>query len=152
MQNICIRWNFIYLMLRRAYQLHDFINFWIKKLFDNQRIQCLKVNKNKKHLILLIDNMLNSFYEYILIVSKTIQIDIHLRFCIFNYMFDYLKELKNISTTNTVFLQRTTVIKTCQAILNKFSKYYSKIKDSNETLYNLVNILNFTQRLNIYKI
>jgi len=31
-------------------------------------------------------------------------------------------------------------------------KYYVKIKDSDETIYNLANILNFTMKLNLYKI
>ena len=70
--------------------------------------------------------MSNSFYEFALIVSKTIQVDIHLRFCIFNHRFDHLKELKNTMTINTAFSQRTTAIKACQTTSNKLSKYYSK--------------------------
>ena len=102
------------------------------------------MNKNECWLILLIGNVLNSFHKYTLTVSRTIQIDIHLRFCIFNYIFDYLKKLKNTITTNTVLLQRTIVIKVCQTVSNKLSKYYSKIEDSNEIIYNLINILDFT--------
>ena len=54
-------------------------------------------------------------------------------------------------TTNTTFSQRTTVIKACQAVSNKLSKYYSKTEDSDKTMYNFVNILDITQKLNLYK-
>ena len=66
-------------------------------------------------------------------------------------MFDHLKKLKDIMTKNTIFSQYTTVIITSQAASNKFSKYYSKTKDSNETMYNFDNILDLTQKLNLYK-
>ena len=36
-------------------------------------------------------------------------------------------------------------------VLIKLAKYYVKIKDSNKTIYNLANILNFTMKLNLYK-
>ena len=52
---------------------------------------------------------------------------------------------------NTIFLQRATVIKVCQATLNKLSKYYSKTEDSNEIIYNLINIFDLTQKWNLYK-
>ena len=96
--------------------------------------------------------MLNSFYNCILVVSRITQIDIHLKFRIFNHRFDHLKKLKNIMITNTVFLQRAIVIKAYQAVSNKLSNYWSKTEDSNKTIYNLVNILDLTQKLNFYKI
>ena len=66
-------------------------------------------------------------------------------------MFNHLKKLKDIMTINTIFLQCTTEIKACQAASNKLSKYYSKTENSNETMYNLVNILDLTQKLSLYK-
>ena len=47
--------------------------------------------------------MLNLFYKCTLIVLKTIQIDIHLKFYEFNYMFDRLKKLKNTIMINIAF-------------------------------------------------
>ncbi len=40
----------------------------------------------------------------------------------------------------------------CKKVSIKLVKYYVKIKDSDETIYNLANILNFTMKLNLYKI
>ena len=66
-------------------------------------------------------------------------------------MFDHLKKLKNTMTINIAFLQRATVIKACQTVLNKLWKYYSKTKNLNEIIYNFVDILNLTQKLNFKK-
>ncbi len=95
--------------------------------------------------------MLNSFYKCILIISRTINIDIYLEFRIFNAIFNYLKYLKKIIRVNIYFLTNI-VIKTCNKVSTKLAKYYSKIKELNNTLYNLVNILNFTQKINLYKL
>ena len=52
-------------------------------------------------------------------------------------MFNHLKKLKNTIIININFSQRAIVKKICQVASNKLSKYYSKIKDSNEIIYNL---------------
>ena len=61
------------------------------------------------------------------------------------------EEIERYNNNEYNFLQYVTVIKICQAISNKLSKYYSKTKDSNEIMYNLVNILDFMQKLSFYK-
>ncbi len=40
-QDICIRWNFIYLMLQCAYQLRDMIDIWVKKFLTDAKIQAI---------------------------------------------------------------------------------------------------------------
>ena len=83
-QDICIRWNSIYLMLWRAYQLRDMINTWVKKFLSDAKIQAIRLKKNEWSLVLLVDNMLNSFYELTLIVSRIINVDIHSEFRMFD--------------------------------------------------------------------
>ncbi len=87
--------------------------------------------------------MLNSFYECILIISRTINIDIHLRFRIFDAMFNYFKHLKKTIKINVCSLTKI-VTRVCNKASTKFAKYYSKTKKFNNTLYNFVNILNST--------
>ncbi len=94
--------------------------------------------------------MLNSFYECTLIVSRTINIDIHLRFRIFDAMFNYLEHLEKTIEIN-VCSSTKIVTRACNKASTKLAKYYSKTKELDGTLYNLVNILDSTQKLSLYK-
>ncbi len=95
--------------------------------------------------------MLNFFYKCTLIISRTINTNIYLEFRIFNVMFNYLKHLKKIIIIN-VYSLTNIVIKICNKVLIKLAKYYLRIEELDNTLYNLVNILNFTQKINLYKL
>jgi len=99
----------------------------------------------------LLNNILNSFYKCTLIVSQTTNTSIYLRFRIFDAIFNYLNYLKKIIIDYDCFL-REIIIKACKKASTKLVKYYSKTKELNKILYNLVNILNFTQKLSFYKI
>ncbi len=65
-------------------------------------------------------------------------------------MFNYLEHLKKIIRINVYFLTNI-VIKICNKVSTKLAKYYSRTKKLDDTLYNLVNILDFTQKINLYK-
>ncbi len=65
-------------------------------------------------------------------------------------MFNYLEHLKKIIRIN-VYFSTNIVIKICNKISTKLAKYYLRTKELDDTLYNLVNILNFTQKINLYK-
>ncbi len=102
-------------------------------------------------MILLIDNLLNFFYECTLVMSWTINVDIYLKFWIFNALFNHLEQIeKNIKRSTCS--SSAVIIKTCKKVLIKLVKYYVKIENSDETIYNLANILNSTMKLNLYKI
>ena len=101
-------------------------------------------------MILLVDNLLNFFYKCTLIVSWTTNANIHLKFQIFNALFNHLEQIeKNIrrSTCSSSAI----IVKTCEKVSIKLTKYYVKIKNSNETIYNFANILNSTMKLDLYK-
>ncbi len=91
---------------------------------------------------MLINNILNSFYKYIFIVLQTINTNIYLEFRLFNIIFNYLKYLKKIIRINIYFLKNI-LFKICNKVLTKFAKYYSRTKELNNMLYNLVRILDF---------
>ena len=95
--------------------------------------------------------MLNSFYKYTLIISRIININIYLEFWIFDAIFNYFKHLEKIIKTNVYFLTNI-VIKICNKVSTKFIKYYLRTKELNNILYNFVNILDFTQKINLYKL
>jgi len=66
-------------------------------------------------------------------------------------MFNYLKHLKKIIKIN-VYSLTNIVIKICNKALIKLAKYYLRIVELDYMLYNLVNILKFTQKINIYNL
>ena len=102
-------------------------------------------------MILLVDNLLNSFYECTLLMSWTINANIHLKFQIFNAFFNHLELIEKNIKRSTCSLSAV-IIKTCKKVSVKFAKYYVKIEDSDEIIYNLANILNSTMKLSLYKI
>ncbi len=149
-QDICIHWNSIYLMLRRAYQLRDIINTWIEKFLTDAKIQAIWLKKNEWSLVLLIDNMLNSFYKLTLIIFRIINVDIHLEFWIFDAFFNHLNVIETIVCDNACTSQAL-ILWACELAFNKLAKYYFKIKSKDELIYNLAMILNSTQKLNLYQ-
>ncbi len=149
-QDICIRWNFIYLMLRRAYQLRDTIDTWIEKFLTDAKIQAIRLKKNEWSLVLLVDNMLNSFYELTLIISRIINVDIHLEFRMFDALFNHFNVIETIVRDNACTSQAL-VLRACELAFNKLAKYYFKTKSKDELIYNLAMILNSTQKLNLYQ-
>ena len=101
-------------------------------------------------MILLVNNILNSFYECILIVLRTINADIQLKFRIFNALFNHLKDVKKFIRKSTSSLSAI-IIKAYEKVLIKLAKYYFKTEDSDEIIYNITNILNSTMKLSLYK-
>jgi len=95
--------------------------------------------------------MLNFFSKYTLIVSQTININIYLEFRVFDAIFNYLKYLEKIIRVN-IYFSKNIVIKICNKVLTKLAKYYSRIEELDNILYNFVNILDFTQKVNLYKL
>ncbi len=86
--------------------------------------------------------MLCSFYKLILIISRTTNVSIHLKFQLFYAFFNYFDIIEKIIRDNAYFL-KTLVIKTCELTFTKLAKYYFKTKNKDELIYNFVIILNF---------
>ncbi len=101
-------------------------------------------------MILLVDNLLNFLYECTLVVSWITNANIHLRFQIFNALFNHLEQIEKNIRRSTCLLSAV-IVKTCKKVSIKLAKYYVKIENSNETIYNLANILNSTMKLDLYK-
>jgi len=79
--------------------------------------------------------MLCSFYKLVLIVFRTINVNMHLKFRLFNAFFNYFNVVKRIIRDNVCFL-KTLIIKVCELIFTKLAKYYSKTKSKDELIYN----------------
>ncbi len=93
---------------------------------------------------------MNFFYKCTFIVSWTINVNIYLKFQVFDAIFNYFNYLKKTITNYSCFLKEI-ILKVCKKASTKLAKYYSKIEKLNKMLYNFINILNFTQKLSLYK-
>ena len=82
---------------------------------------------------------------------QTINTNTYLEFRVFNTIFNYFKYLKKIIRINIYFLKNI-VFKICNKVSTKFAKYYLKTKKLDSILYNLVNILDSTQKVSFYKL
>ncbi len=100
---------------------------------------------------MFVNNILIFFYKYTFIVLQTINTSIYLEFRVFNAIFNYLKYLKKIIRIN-IYFSKNIVFKVCNKVSTKLAKYYLKTKELNNTLYNFVNILDFIQKINFYKL
>ena len=70
--------------------------------------------------------LFDKFYEVTLIISRTSNSSVHLRFRIFDVMFDHIQEIENIFQENRYFY-RDFVFKACEAANIKLDKYYNRI-------------------------
>ena len=95
-KNIRIRWNSIYLMFCRVYQLRIYVNNWIERDLKNLKISKIKLNDDQWSMILLIDNMLNFFYEFILIIFRTTNANIHLNFRLYDVLYVHINTIENL--------------------------------------------------------
>ncbi len=94
--------------------------------------------------------MLCSFYKLILIVFRTTNVNMHLKFRLFNAIFNYFDVVKRI-IRNDAYFSKTLVIKVCELTFTKLAKYYFKINNKDKLIYNFAIILDFTQKLNFYR-
>ncbi len=133
-QDICICWNFTYLMLHQVYQLREFVDLWTEKYCEDFKIAKIKLNESEWFMILLVDNLLNFFYECTLVVSWTTNVNIHLRFRIFNALFNNLEQIEKNIRRSTCSLSAV-IVKTYKKVSIKLAKYYVKIENSDDFLF-----------------
>ena len=99
---------------------------------------------------MFIDNILNFIYEFILIVSRTINIEIYLKFRLYDAFFDHLNIIEKKIVNRLSNDMKRLIVKICETINQQFSKYYFKIENKNNLIYNFANILNSIMKTNIY--
>ena len=69
---------------------------------------------------------MTSFIKFTLIVFQTSNLSVHLKFRIFDVMFNHIQEIKNIFQENYYFYQDF-VFKVYEITNIKFDKYYNRI-------------------------
>ena len=99
----------------------------------------------------MFENILNFIYKFILIVSRIINANIHLIFRLYDILFDYFNDIET-QIRASICSFSSIIIKICEQNFKKLVKYYFKIESKNDLIYNLINILNFNIKLNLYKL
>ena len=69
--------------------------------------------------------LFDKFYEIILIVFQTSNSNVHLRFRIFDVMFNHLQEIENIFQ-KSCYRYRNFVLATYETANKKLDKYYNR--------------------------
>jgi len=67
----------------------------------------------------------------------------------FDALFNHFNTIEMIVCNNACTLQAF-ILQACELTSAKLAKYYSKMKSKDELIYNLVMILNSTQKLKLY--
>jgi len=68
----------------------------------------------------------------------------------FDALLNYLNVIETIVRDNACTSQAL-VLRACKLAFNKLAKYYFKMNNKDELIYNLAMILNSTQKLNLYQ-
>ena len=78
-------------------------------------------------------------------------ININLVFRLYNIIFNYFNNIKTQIRANICSFS-SIIIQTYEQNFKKLAKYYFKIENKNDLIYNLIDILNFDIKLNLYKL
>ena len=69
----------------------------------------------------------------------------------YTIFFYHFNKIKKVMIANNLLWKRI-VISVCNAIFAKFAKYYSRTENDGGLINNLVNVLDFTIKLDLYKV
>ncbi len=156
-QNVRTQWNSIYNMMQRIYQLHNDICVWISQECNritksSKKLETLYVSEQKWQQVTYIMMLLQFFKKYTESMSQTHNSIMHKTFLVYINLFDHLKNQNNIKRLNSI-LKWTVKLKTAiEKALTKMKKYYVQIENESNLLYNIIIILDSTQKLSLYQV
>jgi hypothetical protein len=147
-QNVKIKWNNIYYMLKKVFLLRDVIQIWLD---DQSCMQVLKIKNMKWNQISFILDMLKSFQEITKILESSNQSSIHKAWIVYNALHQHLKRYEEdlVENARDSSLNLRLTIQTAQ---NKLTKYYEAIFEAENLYFNLSICLNSCDKLNYYNV
>jgi hypothetical protein len=158
-QNVKIRWNNTFCMMKRVLCLRMNILNWLcqqtsdsnihtkKKQREDLRKLCMSEQEWKKVAYMI--KLLRSFYDWTQRINKTRNATVNLVFFAYNSLFDHLKDQKIKCKTIDIFWSDD-LARTLRKTSNKLSKYYAMIEEKRDTLYNIEILLDSTKKLVFY--
>jgi hypothetical protein len=158
-QDVSIRWNSIFLMMKRALVLKVDVTNWLSRESSNFSINrrtrsifksLIMIEKEWREVTYMID-LLKSFYQWTQEIEQSRDLTIHYAFTAYNSLFDHLKnQRKKCANADISWFKKLKA--TIHQAIKKLSHYYERTEDKKSTLYNLETILNLTQKTSTYKI
>jgi hypothetical protein len=111
-QNVRIRWNNIFEMLKRAHLLRDTIKEWFIHTVV-LKLQCLKLTTNEWKQIETIIDILRSFQQITNSLDSSTQSTIHIAWIVYNTMHAHLK-----SCSQKLKKERSKCLQNLRSIIN----------------------------------
>ncbi len=150
-QNIKIRWNFICFMLLRAFHLQVFIKSYISTHEnENTTLQKLSFNNEEWTYVQYFVELLKSFAIFIDLLECNHEFSINAIYIVYNVLFfhieDHMTALKRKQRSWKCLLLKVLM----QAQIKLF-EYYADVSHDRELMYNLENIIDSHQKLNLYE-
>ena len=137
-------------MIRRAYQLRDFVDEFIEENSSDLRLQGIALDKDEWQSLLLLGNLLQPFYEITLLISRTTNVRVHLAFRLYGALFDHLERVEQ-EVRRSNYSAKEAILLAYSKANSKLAKYYSRTEGKGGLIYNLANILDPTVKLNLYR-
>ncbi len=149
-QDVKIRWNFICLMLLRALHLQDFIKSYIST-HENENITLQKLSLNSeewKHVWYLVE-LLKSFAIFTDLLEHNHELNINSIYIVYDVLFFYIKDYMTALKRKQHSWKHSLLKVLTQARIKLF-EYYANVSYNRKLMYNLKNIIDSHQKLNLY--
>ena len=150
-QDVKTRWNFICLMLLKALRLQVFIKSYIST-HENKNTTLQKLSLNNKewtHVQYLVE-LLKSFAIFTDLLEHNRELSINAIYIVYDVLFfhieDHMTALKRKQHS-----WKHLLLKVLTQAWIKLFKYYVDVNHDQKLMYNLENIIDSHQKLNLYK-
>ncbi len=150
-QDVKIRWNFICLMLLRALRLQVFIKSYISTHEnENTTLQKLSFNNEEWTYVQYLVELLKSFAIFIDLLEHNREFSINAIYIIYDVLFFHIEDHMTALKRKQRSWKRSLLKVLTQAWIKLF-EYYANVSHDRKLMYNLKNIIDSHQKLNLYK-
>ncbi len=150
-QDVKTRWNFICLMLLRALRLQVFIKSYISThKNENTTLQTLSLNNEEWTHVQYLVELLKSFAIFIDLLEHNYELSINAIYVVYDVLFSHIED----HMTALKRKQRSwkhSLLKVLMQAWIKLFEYYADVSHDQKLMYNLENIIDSHQKLNLYK-
>ncbi len=150
-QDVKTHWNFICLMLLRALHLQVFIKSYISTHENkNTILQKLSFNNEEWTYVQYLVELLKSFAIFIDLLERNREFSINAIYIVYDVLFFHIKDHITVLKRKQRFWKRSLLKVLTQAQIKLF-EYYVDVSHDRKLMYNLENIIDSHQKLNLYE-
>ncbi len=150
-QDVKTRWNFICFMLLRALRLQVFIKSYISTHEnENTTLQKLSLNNEEWTHVQYLVELLKSFAIFTDLLERNRELSINAIYIVYDVLFFHIKDHMTALKRKQCSWKRSLLKVLTQARIKLF-KYYADVSHDRKLMYNLENIIDSHQKLNLYE-